>query len=118
VDAIKARNYKGICQYYEPSQQSTCEEMSQALGSALKSLGTIKPSYTVIDGAQALVGATGTVCDSSTNKCSTNNDPAAILDSGKSFSQLWKLAGASSDAYAPIPVVKLNGKWYGATSGA
>jgi hypothetical protein len=124
VDAIKAKNYKGFCQYYEPSQQSSCEsEMSQVtpaeLGSALQSFTTIKPTYTVIDGSQALVGATGTVCDSSSGKCTTNNDPAAILDSGKPFSQLWQTAvNSTSDAYEPIPVVKVNGKWYGESSGS
>ncbi|HTU75986.1 MAG TPA: hypothetical protein VMG38_20915 [Trebonia sp.] len=122
VDAIKSKDYKGICQFYEPSQASECSSgMSQAtpaeLQAALGSLGTIKPSYTVIDGSQALVGATGRVCDPTTNKCSSNTDPAAVLDSGKTFSQLWKIAvGSSSDVYEPIPMVKINGKWYGDSS--
>jgi hypothetical protein len=122
VDAIKAGNYKGICQYYEPSQQSTCNSnvasaSPAALASAFASFKTIKATYTVIDGDQALVGATGKVCDPSTGKCSTNNDPAAVLDSGKSFSALWKEASASSsDVYSPIPTIKINGKWYGYTS--
>jgi hypothetical protein len=119
VDSIKSKNYKGICQYYEPSQLSECESgMSAAtpaeLQTALGSLASVKPTYTVIDGDQALVGATGKVCDPTTNKCSSNTDPIAILDSGKTFSQLWKISvDSSSDAYAPIPVVKVNGKWYG-----
>jgi hypothetical protein len=122
VDAIKAKNYKGVCQFYEPSQQSSCAStMSEAttaeLGTAFQSFTTIKPTYTVIDGTEALVGATGTVCDPSTNKCSTNNDPTAILDSGKPFSQLWQTAvNSTSDAYEPVPVVKVNGKWYGDSS--
>ena len=122
VDAIKAGNYKGICQYYEPSQQSKCDSSiagapPASLASAFASFKTIKPTYTVTDGDQALVGATGKVCDPSTGKCSTNNDPAAVLDSGKSFSALWQEANAaSSDVYAPVPMIKLSGKWYGYTS--
>jgi hypothetical protein len=124
VDAIKAKNYPGICQYYEPSQQASCKsDLSQAtaaeLGTALADFATVKPTYTVIDGSQALVGATGTVCDQSDGKCSTNSDPAAILDSGKPFSQLWQTAvNSTGDAYQPIPVVKVNGQWYGESSGS
>src|SRR5215469_1149592 len=78
VDAIKAGNYKGICQYYEPSQQSRCSSSiasasPAALAGAFGSFKTIKPTFTVTDGDQALVGATGKVCDASTGKCSSNN---------------------------------------------
>lgn len=121
VAAIKAQNYTGVCQYFPPSQQSSCKTSLSGLTpanapKALTSLTTVKPTYTVIDGDQALVGATGTVCDQA-GQCGTNTDPAAVLDSGKPFSQLWLEASASaSTAYAPIPVVKISGKWYGYTS--
>ena len=121
VATIKAKNYAGICQYYPPSQQSSCRSSLSGLTAAnapkaLTSLTSIKPTYTVIDGDQALVGATGTVCGQS-GQCGTNSDPTAVLDSGKPFTQLWLEANASSsNAYAPIPCIKVNGQWYGYTT--
>jgi hypothetical protein len=121
VATMKAQNYPGICQYFPPSQQSSCQSSmsgvtaGSTIGKAFASFATIKPTYTVIDGDQALVGATGTVCAPS-DQCSTNTDPAAVLDSGKPFTQLWIEANANSNAYAPIPLVKVNGKWYGYTA--
>jgi len=117
IAAIGAKNYKNFCSYVEPSQQSTCtSEIAQipagTLDNMFKGFGSLKPTYTVIDGDQALVGLTGTVCSNGT--CNTNSDPTAVLDSGKPFSQLWStVVNSTSGAYEPEPIVKVNGKWYG-----
>jgi hypothetical protein len=124
VADINAHNYTDACQYFEPSQQATCRTSIAPLtpanaAKAFAYFATIKPTYTVIDGDQALVGATGTVCDPSSNKCTKNTDPAAVLDSGKPFSQLWQVANNTTGAtYVPVPCIKVNGQWYGYESGS
>ena len=69
---------------------------------AFKNLAT---TYTAIDGDKALVGSTGSVCDpSATPKCTTNTDPAAIFDSGKSFATLWNEAvNSKNNSYGSPP---------------
>ena len=70
-------------------------------------------TYTAIDGNEALVNITGTVCDpSQTPSCTSNSDPAAVLDSGKPFTTLWAESVASSGGYTPFVMTKVNGKWY------
>ena len=50
--------------------------------------------------------------------CVSNSDPAAVLDSGKSFAALWTQAmGTLSGAYSPIPCVRVSGTWYLDTPG-
>jgi hypothetical protein len=63
-------------------------------------------------GDKALVGSTGAVCEA--GSCSTNTNPAALFDSGKSFSTLWQAPanGSNSSAYALIPLIRVNGTWY------
>ena len=48
--------------------------------------------------------------------CFTNNDPAALLDSGKSFKTLWSQSLMSStNIYSLSPAIKVNGDWYAYT---
>ena len=72
------------------------------------------PSYTAFDGDRALLGATGSVCIA--GSCSTNTNPAAIFDSGKSFSTLWLAPAPSSNSiqatYALARFIRVNGTWY------
>ena len=66
---------------------------------------------------KALIGFTGTVCIlKQYPSCFTNNDPAAILDSGKSFSTLWSQSLTSpANVYSLSPAIKFNGNWYAYT---
>ena len=58
-------------------------------------------SYTATDGARALVGLTGTICSPDQKpSCVTNNDAAAIFDSGKTFAELWTEAVTSTSERA------------------
>jgi hypothetical protein len=117
--------FADLCTYDPPSQQSGC--LSSWMGSPspgdevdLAQMPTgknVKPGYTAIDGSQALVSFTGTVCVlKDSPSCFTNHDPAAILDSGKSFSQLWwqriRLPPTDGNFYSLSPAVKVHGKWY------
>ena len=113
-----------LCKYEEPSQRSGCisswgsatlaEEVDLA---DLPIPKNVKPGYTAIDGDKALVGFTGTVCVLKLSpSCFTNNDPAAILDSGKSFSTLWSQSLTSpGNVYSLSPAIKINGNWYAYT---
>jgi hypothetical protein len=124
IDALDAKKYSAVCPYALPSVQSQCRT---ALGSVSPSvLAPHMPfaknaglGYVAIDGTEALVGTTGEYCaPGQTPECFTNNDPAAIFNSGKSFSALWKAAVAatnsnSTNVYALFPCQEVGGKWYG-----
>jgi hypothetical protein len=107
-----------LCKYEQPTEQSTCKsEVSEAtkaqLASALPTFKNFAVGYTAIDGTKALIGTTGTVCVPDPKGCYTNNDPAALLDSGKSFATLWKESvAAASDVYSLSPAIEVNGSWY------
>jgi hypothetical protein len=97
--AYSTRHYADLCKYIEPSQRSGCTSAwsSRTLGSDVDLADlpipkNVRPGYTAIDGDKALSGFTGTVCVlKQYPSCFTNNDPAAILDSGKSFKRMRAL---------------------------
>ncbi len=112
-----------FCKYDLPSQQASCKSDLDSVPKAevAKAMPTFKNfalGYTAIDGTEALVGTTGTVCTPNQKpSCYTNTNPAAILDSGKSFATLWKQAlAAPSNAYSLSPVIEIDGNWYADTS--
>ena len=123
VTAFSAGHFTDLCKYEEPSAQSGCTsawsgkpgmDVDLAL---LPFFKNVKPGYTAIDGDKALIGFTGTVCILKLYpSCFTNNDPAAILDSGKSFSTLWSQSLTSlANVYSLSPAIKINGNWYAYT---
>ena len=119
--AFSTRHLTDLCKYIEPSQRSGCgpstwspDEVDWALLPIFKN---VKPGYTAIDGDKALIGFTGTVCVLKLfPSCFTNNDPKAVLDSGKSFSTLWSQSLMSTQSvYSLSPAIKVNGTWYAYT---
>jgi hypothetical protein len=123
VGAEESGDYAKACSYEEPSVQSECSSsVSQLTAAQLKSAmpvpKNIAVTYTAIDGDEALVGITGTICSpDETPSCYTNSDPAAIFDSGKSFAELWSEAvAADSNSYSLATLTKISGKWYGYSS--
>jgi hypothetical protein len=113
-----------ICHYLQPSQQSRCSSefgsaQASAIATAMPTFKNLTVSYTATDGAKALVGMTGTICSPDQKpSCVTNGDPAAIFESGKTFSVLWTEAVTStSGAYSLTPMIELNGRWYGYSTG-
>jgi hypothetical protein len=121
--AFSTGHYSDMCRYAEPSQRSGCTSAwsgSPGLDVDLADFPTfknLKPGYIAIDGDKALIGFTGTVCVLKLSpSCFTNKDPAAILDSGKSFSALWMQSLMwYGDGYYPSPAVNINGNWYAYT---
>lgn len=124
VRALDSRDFTGACGYAVPADQTACkaeiaENGSQHAMPPDDTYNGFTVGYTLIDGHQALVGATGQLCVlTQAQTCVSNSNPAAVLDSGKSFAALWTLAvHATSGAYSPIPCVQVSGTWYLDTPG-
>ncbi len=114
--AAGAKRYTAECAYVEPSAQATCTSGAAQLspGSA-PYIKNAAIGYVAIHGDEALVGTTGTFCSpGQTPECYTNDDPAAIFSSRKSFGALWAEANntGSQNVYILAPCVKVGGKWY------
>ncbi len=125
IDDYQSGQYAKVCSVLQPSQQASCTSQinsvpSATLASQLPTFQNFAVGYTAIDGSKALVDETGTLCDSNnTPKCNTNSDPAAQFDSGKSFAALWSQATTSnSNTFTLSAFVKVNGAWYGYSSGS
>jgi hypothetical protein len=123
IEALDTKKYTALCSYVLPSTQSKCRTLIGSVSPSL--LATQMPfaknpglGYVAIDGTEALIGTIGQYCaPGQSPQCYTNNDPAAILNSGKSFSALWKTAVAESKSsrsnfYTLSPCVEVGGKWY------
>jgi hypothetical protein len=86
---------------------------------SLPTLRDLALGYVVVDGNEALVGFTGTVCaPNETPKCRTNDDPAAIFSEGQPFPHLWTesvdadTSSSTSNSYSLAPCVKVGANWY------
>jgi hypothetical protein len=122
--AFSTGHFTSLCKYEEPSARSGCisawgspDLRSDVDLADYPTFKNLKAGYTAIDGDKALVGFTGTACILKLYpSCFTNKNPAAVLDSGKSFSALWSQSLMSSgNVYSPSPAIKVNGKWYAYT---
>ncbi|MBO0803028.1 MAG: hypothetical protein J2P25_08135 [Nocardiopsaceae bacterium] len=125
VEAENTKDPALFCPYTYPPTQSKCEStLSSISQSQLAQLGKyedFKASYAAIDGTKAIVGFTGTDCQpNETPQCVTNTDPAKLLDSGKTFTELWTQAGqqvgqnSTTNTYELLPCIEIQGKWYAA----
>jgi hypothetical protein len=124
IDDIDAKKYASLCSYMPPSTQSKCTSVFGLVNPsqiAAKMPFAKKPGlgYIAIDGKEALIGTTGEFCQPGESpECYDNSNAAAILDSGKSFSVLWKTAVAEtnsssgSNTYDLSPCLEVGGKWY------
>jgi hypothetical protein len=121
-DAINAKKYAAVCSYVPPGVQSSCrKQLLTADGSGLltafmPTAKNLRPGYVAIHGTKSLVGTTGELCwPAGQPTCVSNNNPAAILNSGKPFSAVWKAtfaSASSSGVYTLYPCLKVGGKWY------
>jgi len=116
--AFAAGNLVQVCRYFEPTVQQKC--VSLVAGKQVNYTASIKnfgPGYVAIDHQKALVGVTGTYCISNEKPtCSTNTNPAAIFDLGKTFAVQWADAVAASNSnanvYSLTPSIEVGHKWY------
>ena len=115
--ALGAKRYASVCAYVEPAVQAACRAgMARETSATAPTIKNAAIGYAAIDGDEALVGTTGTLCAHPQQPvCNSNRDPAAILSSGKPFGTLWSeqvKAGAANDVYMLAPCVKVGGRWY------
>jgi len=109
-----AGNQTTGCQYLEPSSQQICED---AAASEPPSSGTFSISGQVIEGTEALVSVTGSLCQSG-YPCGTNSDPSFGMPPGAgSFADAYDAASAAVDSsetfvLSPVPCIEISGKWY------
>lgn len=106
-----------MCAYVEPAVQTPCKiGMAQETPATAPTARNIALGYAAIDGKEALVGTTGTICAHPQHPvCSSNSNPAALLSGGKSFAALWSeqtQPGRPNDAYQLAPCVEVGGSWY------
>jgi hypothetical protein len=119
LNAVAGKTPSAACAYVQPSAQSSCHQsldsVTQAqMGTSVKNLAI---GWVAINGTKAVVGTTGTVCNkNNTPQCSSNSDPAAILDSGKAFTGLWQASvdaeNSTTNVYSLGPCIEVSGKWY------
>jgi hypothetical protein len=114
IDAFNAGKFAQSCDYTEPSTQAECKsEATQIPSSDIPTIKDFGLGYAASDGAHAVVGLLGTLCDpENTPKCAANHDPAAIFSSATSFASLWKNAIKNSTGYSLTPCVEIGGQWY------
>jgi hypothetical protein len=118
LTGAEAADFSKFCSYFPPSEQDNCNSTysgvpAASLKTAMPTYKNVVVTYTAIDGNEALVNVTGTICDpNQTPSCISNSDPAAVFDSGNPFTTLWSESVANSSSYSPAPMTKVNGKWY------
>jgi hypothetical protein len=117
IGSINAGKLSVYCQLVEPSVQETCGQAIAHVTSTGEDFKNIALGYVAIDGDQALVGMTGTFCNTHAKPtCTTNADPAAIFSSAKPFATLFgdevSAGNDNSNAYSLFPTVKVGPDWY------
>jgi hypothetical protein len=111
VADIDAKHYAESCDYAEPDLQAHCRTgEDQTPASDQESQTGFALGYVAIDGNRAVAGMTGRFCTGT--KCFTNNDPAAVFSTAKSFSALWDNAASQTTGYSLTPLTETGGKWY------
>lgn len=120
--AFTTGHFVDLCKYQQPWAGCASAWGSPNLRSDVDladypTFKNLKIGYTAIDGDKALVGFTGTVCVlKDYPSCFTSTNPAAVLDTGKSFSALWSQSlTAQANAASLSPAIKINGNWYAYT---
>lgn len=117
LGALGSKRYSSLCAYVEPAVQAPCEiGMAQETSATAPTVKNVALGYAAIDGKEALVGTTGTICSRSPQpECSSNSDPAALLSGGTPFASLWAQQtqpGRSNTLYQLAPCIEVDGHWY------
>jgi hypothetical protein len=115
IHQLAAPNPGGACLYWVPTNLANCQsfmsaEDRQAFGLKYKSFGI---GYTAVYSDLALVVVTHTQLCQPKSCTPDNTNPAALLDSGKSFTALWEQAVKPDASYSlVIPCIQGDGVWY------
>lgn len=114
VASLASKHLKNQCAYVPPDDQAPCRsQVSQVPASQMPYATNFALGYVVISGDKAVVGMTGKFCTPGKSpECFTNDDPAAIFSTAKSFAALWANAIKPSKIYSLNPCIEIGGKWY------
>jgi len=120
LEAEASRTLGRTCAYFPPSDQASCQALISLVpaGRSLETVRNIALGYVAVDGNEALVGITGTICgDDAALACASNDNPAAIFLEAKPFRELWAESVAAdisttAHSYSLAPCVKIGRKWY------
>lgn len=121
INGLLPQDAPQSCQYVVASSRSACQSVlnsSAQNGTFVEvTYQSLDIGYAAIDGDEALVVLDyAELClqvGIQENFLPDNNDPAALLDSGQSFSALWTAATSGSDNEIElIPLLNENGTWY------
>jgi hypothetical protein len=119
VDAIDSGKPARACPYFPPASQPGCKAaFAGSSASDGVSVSHFTLGYVAVRGTEALVGSTGKYCAAAqAPECSSNSNPAALFEHGKSFAALWTEAisqdsGGATNVYSLAPCVRVGGRWY------
>lgn len=114
VESLPPKHHGDQCAYLPPDDQAQCRsQASQGTASQGPYVTNFALGYEVISGEKAVVGMTGKFCvPGQSPECFTNDDPAAIFSTAKSFAALWANAIKPSKIYSLNPCIEIGGKWY------
>jgi hypothetical protein len=118
VEAVNSGKLINECAAFPPAVAKECRADTKGQAETAKYTNEAL-GFVAIKGTEALVGQTGELCDPDEKpECATNTDPAAILDSGKSFDTLFQAAVAEEDSnstsnvYELVPCIEDGSQWY------
>jgi zinc-ribbon domain len=112
VADLQQGNFSQICVLALPAQQVKCNTALSQLSVQHVMYKNLALGTVTVNGDQALLEMTGSVCVGS-GQCISNSDPNLAISDGKTFEQAYAQAvSASSSTPFIIPLVKQNGKWY------
>jgi hypothetical protein len=120
IDALVAGNYSQICPYLVPSVQTQCGQQAQqaSSGGGVPQVTTtnLKIGQVAIEGDQALIAYTGSVCTN--GQCQTNSDPSLNLGN-QGFDQQYSVSSSAqqqtsstSSKYLPAAAIEIQSQWY------
>ena len=112
VADLQQGNFSQICVLVPPAQQVKCQSDVGQLSVQHATFKNLALGTVTVNGDQALLEMTGSVCVGS-GQCISNSDPNVAISGGKNFEQAYTQAvSASSSTPFIVPLVKQNGKWY------
>lgn len=112
--SLTSKHQVDQCAYVPPDDQAPCRSQVSQIPATQQPYDTnFALGYVVISGDKAVVGMTGKFCTPGQSpECFTNDDPAAIFSTAKSFAALWANAIKPSKSYSLNPCIEIGGKWY------
>jgi zinc-ribbon domain len=112
VADLQQGNFSKICVLALPAQQLKCNTTMSQFSVQHVTYKNLVLGTVTVNGGQALLEMTGSVCAGS-GQCMSNSDPNVAMSAGQTFQQAYAEAAApSSSTVFSIALFKQNGTWY------